>query len=344
MGTGNYRLEQGASTIAAARLLRDVALRYSAPEHHFHSFPGQGMSALAPGLLDDFPPETMKLVDSYIDRHRPLPRTLWHYTSAEGLYGILTTGMLWATDIRFLNDASEFRYPVSLLDNLLTAATERDQGTPREELWESIRLSFDLGYEGKTYVFALSEVRDDLSQWRGYTPSGNGYSIGFDVPSFGEALTAHNFMILPCTYDGTEQNLFLETLLQEVGEYYAQELVRHGSVSEEYRVRLAGSFYALFLALAPFLKHPAFKDEAEWRFATSIVPPDNPGVDLRVGRTTLVPYYKLTLDHGSPRISEVIVGPTSHAHIAELALQKLTHKSKLRVGDTGKSAVPFQHV
>lgn len=41
------------------------------------------------------------------------PQVLYHYTTREGLNGILSTGGVWATNIRFLNDASEYRFPQS---------------------------------------------------------------------------------------------------------------------------------------------------------------------------------------------------------------------------------------
>ena len=33
---------------------------------------------------------------------------LFHYTSSQGLYGILESGCLWATHFKFLNDSNEF--------------------------------------------------------------------------------------------------------------------------------------------------------------------------------------------------------------------------------------------
>jgi hypothetical protein len=36
-----------------------------------------------------------------------LPDTVFHYTTAAGLLGILRDSVLWATDLRFLNDAQE---------------------------------------------------------------------------------------------------------------------------------------------------------------------------------------------------------------------------------------------
>jgi hypothetical protein len=41
------------------------------------------------------------------------PQTLYHYTTREGLLGILCSGTVWTTNIRFLNDASEYTYAQS---------------------------------------------------------------------------------------------------------------------------------------------------------------------------------------------------------------------------------------
>jgi hypothetical protein len=53
------------------------------------------------------------------------PDHLYHYTSIEGLMGILTNRSLWATEIYFLNDTQELRYSDGVLkkvcDELLKA-------------------------------------------------------------------------------------------------------------------------------------------------------------------------------------------------------------------------------
>jgi hypothetical protein len=41
---------------------------------------------------------------------------LWHYTTGAGLRGILETNVLWATDVRYLNDESELKYALERLD------------------------------------------------------------------------------------------------------------------------------------------------------------------------------------------------------------------------------------
>ena len=44
-----------------------------------------------------------------------LPPRLYHYTSQEGLLGILSSKTLWATRIQYLNDSTEFAYTLALL-------------------------------------------------------------------------------------------------------------------------------------------------------------------------------------------------------------------------------------
>ena len=40
---------------------------------------------------------------------------IYHYTSPIGLVGIIEKKCMWATDLRYLNDASEFSYTVDLI-------------------------------------------------------------------------------------------------------------------------------------------------------------------------------------------------------------------------------------
>jgi len=37
-----------------------------------------------------------------------VPQKLYHYTDLDGLMGIFNTGELWATDVQFMNDTSEY--------------------------------------------------------------------------------------------------------------------------------------------------------------------------------------------------------------------------------------------
>jgi hypothetical protein len=45
--------------------------------------------------------------------------TWYHYTTSAGIHGILKTKSFWATDYRFLNDATEFHYGLEIFDRIL---------------------------------------------------------------------------------------------------------------------------------------------------------------------------------------------------------------------------------
>jgi hypothetical protein len=50
-----------------------------------------------------------------------IPTTLYHYTTTDGLLGILASEEVWATDIRFLNDTSELVDAIKLFSDELEA-------------------------------------------------------------------------------------------------------------------------------------------------------------------------------------------------------------------------------
>ncbi len=105
------------------------------------------------------------------------PNLLYHYSSAEGLLGIIQSRQLWATNALYLNDTSEisdalevFRSELESVPlNLGEMAGFLSQGIP--EYSEQAPLDH--------FVVSFCEGGDLFSQWRGYGSQGTGYSIGF---------------------------------------------------------------------------------------------------------------------------------------------------------------------
>ncbi|HET8798761.1 MAG TPA: hypothetical protein VFO89_13795, partial [Thermoanaerobaculia bacterium] len=61
------------------------------------------------GSFPLFLPDALALLER-VTRKPPLPSNLYHYTTADGLRGILTHGHIWATNVRYMNDRSELTY------------------------------------------------------------------------------------------------------------------------------------------------------------------------------------------------------------------------------------------
>ena len=134
---------------------------------------------------------------------------LVHYTSANGLMGILTSQCLWATHADYLNDADEIktffdRRLRNLIDNEVRSAIaelakiphnqqlvndlggiEKTVADTADGLTKSIRHS-TLNFN-QPYILSFCGAKDEriranglLSQWRGYGKDG-GYAIVFDT-------------------------------------------------------------------------------------------------------------------------------------------------------------------
>lgn len=141
---------------------------------------------------------------------------LYHYTTAIGLHGIVTSQQLWATHISYLNDPEEHsgffdrRLPLLLEEPIRSALAEIGKtATGRNhinavggaekatadllrDLHANIRditLSFNQPYVSSFCRALPGEVSEDglLSQWRGYGPDG-GYAIVFDTQRLAELL------------------------------------------------------------------------------------------------------------------------------------------------------------
>src|SRR3954471_6369229 len=106
---------------------------------------------------------------------RAPPEKLYHYTSQEGLLGIVRDRAIWASKITFLNDTTELRLALELAQQaVLAASTDRN-------IRNALLQDLDLMKSGSINIFvcSFSTHADQLSQWRGYTQLGYGYSIGF---------------------------------------------------------------------------------------------------------------------------------------------------------------------
>src|SRR4051812_31880063 len=56
-----------------------------------------------------------RLAQDGIGMFAPPPPKLFHYTSADGLRGIIERDVIWATNYRYVNDLTEFLYANAIL-------------------------------------------------------------------------------------------------------------------------------------------------------------------------------------------------------------------------------------
>jgi hypothetical protein len=114
----------------------------------------------------------LRIVDRFI-RQRP-DDTIYHYTNASGLIGILKTRAIWATSHLHLNDGLEFEIAAKLFREELehSSLTEKQH----QVFWELIKQM-----QEPRFILSFSQHRDRLSQWRAYCTGGDGYALGFSA-------------------------------------------------------------------------------------------------------------------------------------------------------------------
>lgn len=117
---------------------------------------------------------------------------LYHYCSADKCFNILKSKTIRLSDITKSNDAAELEllFP-DLFQVVLKKYLENpfpfkfDGLTNSDAMYSLIQLSegvWDRQFEEgdfANFVLCFSEVRDSLSQWRGYADNGNGCCLGF---------------------------------------------------------------------------------------------------------------------------------------------------------------------
>jgi hypothetical protein len=128
------------------------------------------------------------LMNAFAD---PCDDTIYHYTTNEGLRGILENNELWLSNAYFLNDTTE----CSLLQQeyqLLNDNTLKNKYV--KNMWESF--SRDSQKNDDTYIISFSRGEESLEQWRGY----GDFRIGFDA----KKLIRHPYFLYNCVYSKEE--------------------------------------------------------------------------------------------------------------------------------------------
>ncbi len=285
-----------------------------------------------------------------------VPSILYHYTSQKGFLGIIKSKTVWATDILFLNDTMEYKYSVDLAIEIIKERMkvppdkpprivlshinpEKDKGASStlpvpqienryEENWiehnmlDDFRDIIQVFEKSHIFVFSLSEDGDLLSQWRGYCPHGNGYSIGFKTSAFGELMKAKGLKFVKCIYKKKEQEKIVKNILDN----YVIDIrskFNELSNSEDKRKDLLKAYLIRFLNIASKIKSESFEEEKEWRIVSQPLK-ETDFIKFREGRSTIIPYININIaENGLVPIEKFIISPTSQKQLSDYAVNFL---------------------
>ena len=280
---------------------------------------------------------------------------LFHYTDAGGLLGMIGGKKLWLTNIHYQNDSKEYSYAFDMLRKVINKY---------ESHLSHINLDSISKIMGPVFTFSLSEVRDSLSQWRGYCPDG-GYAISFTNAQLNELLKEDNLFLGRCIYEEEEQErIIMRDVIGFTPEELFQAIKNHRPgvrrpASMDFSI-LSTLISNRIFRIAPFLKHKSFRDEKEWRLVKSIISANatpfqllsdvmvlaHPkAVKIRSRKNLLIPYteVKLNKDDALVGLQEIVVGPTPHSYFALEACKVLlrTEGYQPSVISVSNSEIPY---
>jgi hypothetical protein len=258
------------------------------------------------------------------------PERLYHYTTPEGLIGIVKNNCLWATSVFYLNDAQELIGGVQIARKHLEAI--RDNSTGKDEKARVEWLLNDVRNVGTAqsmdaFVCSLTSAPDLLSQWRAYC-RGGGFSIGFPADQLRDAVAQHKFSLNECVYSVTEQTQLMKDTVDRV----AIPWIRNATlpVSEDGdRFKIGNKLTWELVRTASRLKNSSFSEESESR----IVSLPERGYDannlfFRARGGLVVPYTELTLPDSADFWGRVriVIGPTPHPNESKRSVYDLVRR------------------
>lgn len=255
---------------------------------------------------------------------------LYHYTSASGLMGMLgnpnLSPSIWMTQVQYMNDTEEFYHAHKLaVECLVDLRTECPNA--RKAMSGIYGLSYDASsYERprgldilgitRLFSFSLTEMPDQLSQWRGYTPHG-GYCIGFRVSDLTTMAERNGFQLLKCIYNDDEKRSAVKDCIRRAeADILARQIDPmiglQGSTDDEKVIASARLYIQRQIAtLAERFKNSTFSEENEWR-VTGNVGAEDSRARWRTSGAAIIPYVTIDISEAShhpvPAV-EVIVGP-----------------------------------
>lgn len=252
---------------------------------------------------------------------------LYHYTTIDGMIGLLVNEEVWMTNCRFCNDKKEI---ISFLDQAL----EHWEGDVR---WDALsdRFGYPTAHERHlsdfvSYmtpirtvpVFCLSRRWDTLSQWRSYVNTGNGVCLGFDVPD----------EFVPSDFAGTCDEVgyrLIECVYQDPGKIdYSAALDEVVLQPDPHHV------IEKIVELALRHKNAHFREEEEVRIALY----GQRYMDYRSADNRLIPFFKSDDLYGQLVLQEIIIGPKLDFDEMSRAITDLLIEKSCKAAEVHNSA------
>ena len=248
-----------------------------------------------------------------------------HYTSPEGLEGILTKKEIWFSNTKFLNDSSENNYIYSLFPRYCDTYSEclLDQkyfkiiNTIADQYLQRDYCCIDGNrlWAENIFVASFSKDNDNLTLWNYYTKNSEhlGYNVTFQNQPFDIQPPYFKYIYGEVIYDNIEQKELLKKIIIKYNEIY-----QNNKTLIENDKNVKDNFIFQFINIIElyniFFKHPKYGNEKEYRWALyNISNYAGLGPNYRIHKGIFIPYIKVPFE--VDMVVQVGVGPSSNKEL-----------------------------
>ena len=273
-------------------------------------------------------------------------QSFYHYTSSNGLNGILKNKKIWFSNTKFLNDEQERCYTYKLL-------IEEINKMPYSKLNDGLKCYYDENskernnvntniFEYDYYVACFSNNKDSLSLWNYYTKSDSstGFNIEFDKQDLINALNLtpmdiHGQVI----YDESEQRKLIQNILRKYNEEYNE--LQNNNINSQLKINIEMSQLINFYSL--FFKHPAFKNEEEYRIAIGKNRINNNKFKclFRSYKDMFIPYFEKEIPQTC--IKSITISPTQKQIITQESIKNMLDEMDYKRTKEKDTNIPLRY-
>jgi hypothetical protein len=267
------------------------------------------------------------------------PTHLHHYTTADGVLGVLNRRVIYATSAQFLNDYSEGIYGLSVARDAIVPMMNQQTHFFESSFLNSILDNINhMDIRSNFYLVCFCEKRDLLSQRRGYAGRG-GYSLDFRTAEMFESKVFVDCELVKVVYDGETQRRLITSVLQR---YVAalREVFELSNSSFSLAINLNGPTHPALVELgklvssilnelvylAAIFKSPTFQEESEWRLLSCRPPASATAVTdikFRSAAGLLIPYVEIPIQITESSLASITCGPSSHGALPRKGVELL---------------------
>jgi len=245
--------------------------------------------------------------------------TLYHYTSAAGFCGIVSSRVLRATNFSYLNDSNEILHGYEIVKKVINKHLNKPKSTKSKKfLSHAAERIEDINVGLEYYLACFCKKPDRLSQWRAYGSETGRYCVGFDTDRL--LNTNPKTILSRVIYRNDEKQKKIALAIN-----HAIESIKNGN-SPDFLDQVYEQFMHKITNELCFFKDQSFEEEDEWRIVYVYKSPTKIYFDTSSG--IIKPFVELCFPLGNEKskdypIVEVITGPAKFLSLSKKSARLL---------------------